>query len=95
MRGSLGAVASVRSCAPVEIQEFFGGSLGAKERMFRIGGLKMLPNGRNKLFFELAMNAYLYNCVVYLCKTEALRMRYMGRRFCSDENKRVFQSVGK
>ena len=57
MRGSLGAVASVRSCAPVEIQEFFGGSLGAKERMFRIGGLKMLPNGRNKHFFELAMNA--------------------------------------
>ena len=56
MRGSLGAVASVRSCAPVEIQEFFGGSLGAKERMFRIGGLKMLPNGRDKHFFELAMN---------------------------------------
>ena len=46
----------MRSCAPVEIQEFFGESLGAKERMFRIGGLKMLPNGRNKHFFELAMN---------------------------------------
>ena len=45
MRGSLGAVASVRSCAPVEIQEFFGGSLGAKERMFRIG--ESLPSGMN------------------------------------------------
>ena len=31
----------------------------------------------------------------YLCKTEALRMRYMGRRFYLDENKRVFQLVGK
>ena len=37
MRGSLGVVASVRSCAPLEIQEFFDGRLGAKERMFRIG----------------------------------------------------------
>ena len=56
MHGSLGAVASVRSCAPVEIQEFFGGSLGTKERIFRIGDLKMLPTGRDKHFFELAMN---------------------------------------
>jgi len=38
---------------------------------------------------------YKYTLTVYLCKIEALRMRYMGRRFYSDENKRVFQSVGK
>ena len=54
----------VRSCAQVEIQELFGGSIGAKERIFRIGGLKMLPNGRNKHFFELAMNVYLYDPTV-------------------------------
>ena len=85
MHGSLGAVASVRSCAPVEIQEFFGGSLGAKERMFRIGGLKMLPNGRNKHFFELAMNAYLYNCFVYLCKRDLARIAYMHTSFLLHE----------
>ena len=49
----------VCSCAPMEIQEFFSGILGAKERKFRIGGLKMLLNGRDKHFFEWAMNAYL------------------------------------
>ena len=38
---------------------------------------------------------YKYATGVYLCKTEALRMQYMGRKFYLDENKRVFQLVGK
>ena len=31
--------------------------------------------------------------LVYLCKTEALRMRYLGRGFCLEENTRFWEVV--
>ena len=37
------------------------------------------------------MKMYKYTIAAYLCKTEALRMRYLGRRFCLDENKRFLE----
>jgi len=50
--GSAGTIPIVCSCAPVEIQEFLGGSLGAKERMFRIGILKDAIGWMEKHFLE-------------------------------------------
>ena len=32
------------------------------------------------------MKMYKYTIAVYLCKTEALRMRYLGQGFCLEEN---------